>query len=1549
VGFLEDPEEEFRTVEAFMRRKERAAWLARSIRPGRVAHLNDAAERFPFLTADAAMGTARMPGPLATETFALLGELSTRRWMRDHPSGVAYGQRVVTPQMRQHSNRRALANQAMQYMGMQAQRGAEAEVFGGLTDTEGRLRAPADFGSFVSDYKYDPRKVAERAPQEAADIERFVDLARRLAEEGEGDEITFTDRGGVTRAYNASTDSFFTPEPGVEAQSVKGITGVIGNIQLPQAHIPGTEGPPQTAGPTSVADVVRRGLFEPLDLPVQEFQGQIRNLYGWAHGKDVDWTQPQSDLLIELQTGLESGSGYFVDPESDVAKERRRREAERGQINGHNVTLGRWAADIAPFAADSKPWMMMSGLVDLGVQIVDPAAFTLGVGGKAVKARDLFANPELYEKAGLWSGVRRTLAGPDAVKTLDSEIGTRAIEWLTNNTSPYEVWRGLNRKVNFDLATEFADSRSVTETRGILQRTLGPVIREPSTIRNLGDPLDSARLGLTDAARKGRPVEMPIRGPIDAADKDVVGREIESWLYNVKGMDDATVERIVSRVARTTDTPQLNATIRDALRDADGILAKEGITDPVLRSELVRLHEKATKQGSQTWFDSATRQNQTDDIINVGGEEVWDASAHLYIEHAPRYLKLPDARRIRRVQSRFRHILTPQTGERAGKLRMPLAAIEALQGEIWKPIALATRIAWPVRVIGEEQIRMAVAGYDSMFNHPISFIAGRIGKKRGTDIKGDLLSESKELKAATVQSHGGWIERAARTPYKRPYYKSPHEMKPYKRAWASEIVRLANDPVAQRVASTESLEDVKTWFTRGAGNKFRGELAQMHPDKFRELEQADSYIESVARRINQHTGSNPELLDAVRTGKFRGRNVLDGTHLDRDFLKDLDGLVDEFGPDQIYGEEWLALQGEGLANVVQMWDGAVDRMFGLLMSERTNNLSRSPMFRQEYWNEAQRLIGWADEPTKQSIVRQARAANLDKSAIRRLESASGRGDLTLDEVDLLAKGQALDKTKELLYDLSRRGRTMDAWRVVFPFGEAWSEVITRWLGTGRGSQPLGLVWQNPKTIRRFQQLLQGARGQEFGEFMGAPEGQGFFWENQWGEQVFMWPGTGALTDKLLGVEAPLTGRVQGLSMFGTVMPGLGPVAQMPVGWLLQTKPGPEPLKKAMAETLGFKLGPFGTVQEQILPFGSVGAEDQAAVASAWNYAPPWAKAAFQAFSGGDLNGKQWNQTVMEIAGSLKASGDYGDSIGEQNQLFEDAARKAKYLYAIKALAGTTAPAAPDIEWMLEKNNGQAVRAAALSDELRDMRDDPNIGFDNADRLFLEKYGPDIMAVLSTPMTTSSIYNVPSTREGVDWVMAHPGVEDELPNVYGFFAPEGGDEDFSIYNAQFRKGAAIRLDPQIWITHLNHTKGNVEYARYVEEVGDEENTKAGRAYLKMRREEIYDRYPGWRNKKGNLDKADDRTVMDELYRAVRTPATRDTDAGRGLAIYLEARDEVAAYADSQGLAWPGTSKAMLPGRLYLDEKAQEIIADHPSFKRIYDFLLSRETEELEEQE
>jgi len=1527
MPFLDDVYRELAEVESFVQRRQTSRVRAMATDPKRVDRLSREAQRYPHMTPDAFMALARTK-QYREGTAAKLGELSTRQWLRRHPQGTSYGDFLDTPGARRE--RRGGSNifrQTAELLGENKQEtratklaalpedrqslfqsSIEAAQSAGLFDDNGVLTEP------TSDNKAQRaawERLSDQFMHAGIDLEyvnyrghptRMVSSDRNEVNFRDGKRTVEYVRAGESRVIN------YDPETDPLRLAVR--------AQRKAA-----------AGPTGFNALIRAGATT-LDMPVQELQGQIRNIYGAAHGKHVDWTEPQSDLLIQAQTGLSAGSGMLVDPESQVADERRRREAERGKIGSHNVTAGRWLADALPFAVDSKPFQLVSGITDLGVQLADPTAFALGKGGKAVMSPRMFLAPDIEEKAGLVRGIRNFMVGPTRDKWLSSAEGMARKEWLAKTNDPYTVWRGLNRKVNGDLATRLADTRSVDEVDDILRKELGTSIRRQSTVSMpaLGrDPYETN--ALTNYG-----MDMPARGPIDATSRDVVAGEMEKWL-SIAGATDEELSKHVGRIMRAENRIEINAGVVSSLKESGGILERGGIADQRLRSKLTALYDNAHEEGSRTWVDSLAHQGQTDNVVVVDGKPAWDTAAHLYIEHAPETLQLPDARNVRRSLSKWHGILAkPDTGE----LRIGFAAAEFLQNELWKPVQLVTRIAWPIRVIGEEQVRLAAAGYDSMFNHPVSAIAGIMGRHHATDLAGNLIEESHALKSSLTRVHGDWIDRAVPTGRKTVYSKARlHEREQFENAWASEIARLANDPVSKYVANSDDLNEAKTWFQRGAGQKFKSDMAQAHPARFADPRDSDEYIESVSRRLENAHGGNPTLLDAIRTGQWDGKNILDGNHLDTTFKANLPGMADRYAPEKLVGDDVFALKGRD--RVLQSWDRTVDKMFGLLMTNPTNKLSRAPMFKQSYWREVERLFPFADEETRLAMVESAKNANIGSRAIRRMERGGASkkvGDLRLHEVDMLAKGNALDETKNLLYDLTKKNKIMDGLRLIFPFGEAWKEVVTRWMGAD------GLLWRNPKTVRRFQQLVQGARGEELGDFLGQEDGQGFFWENQFGEQVFIYPGSTLLTDKLLGVPVPLTGRVQGLSMFGTVMPGLGPVAQIPVGWLAANKPGPQVAKDFMTDVLNFEIGPMGTVEENLLPFGAVGAEDQAGVASAFNFMPPWVKAMGQFITDGDVNGKQWNTTVMEVAGYLKTTGEYDGSVEDQQRLMEDASKRARGLYLIKALTAGVVPASPDTEFMVETNSGELVRAAALSQELRDLRAQD---FNEADRLFLDKYGEDVLGVIGTSMTTSSNYAVPASKAGVQWVMRNPGVEDRLPHTYGFFAPESDDTDLTLYNDNFRKGESIRLNPSTWIRLMNNTIGDMMYREANAEVGEDANTDEGRAYLRDVRDQIWAEYPGWRDESGKLTVPSDQAFISELERAAIDPVVRKTDAGKGLSEYLEGRQQVVDYAASQDRAWPSTAEDMADARAYLRELATWVTERHPGFARLYDYVLSRETE------
>ena len=59
-------------------------------------------------------------------------------------------------------------------------------------------------------------------------------------------------------------------------------------------------------------------------------------------------------------------------------------------------------------------------------------------------------------------------------------------------------------------------------------------------------------------------------------------------MHNAKATDEEIAKHVGGVMRAGKSRERLNAALRDSLRDADGILARGGIDDPVLRTELTQ-------------------------------------------------------------------------------------------------------------------------------------------------------------------------------------------------------------------------------------------------------------------------------------------------------------------------------------------------------------------------------------------------------------------------------------------------------------------------------------------------------------------------------------------------------------------------------------------------------------------------------------------------------------------------------------------------------------------------------------------------------------------------------------------------------------------------------------------------------------------------------------------------------------------------------------------------------------------------------------------------
>ena len=1402
-----------------------------------------------------------------------------------------------------------------------------------------------------------------------------------------------------------------------------------------------------------------------LNAPVQEFQGQVRNVYGAATGRTVDWWEPQSDFLIAARTDMEPGDGLLVDPDSEVAQERMRREAERGMIYGQRVTLGRIAAGGAARIGVIEPgdtaYRVMSGLVDAGVQIFDPTVLFAGGVSKGLAARHVFtgAAEELAtEKPQVATATLRSLAANIGVRgrgamSRDDLITTLLGRNLDDLTTPQvrqvatslniagrtrmnqqalldavkERWQGLGasvvtpgaggpaipptgrleaavRGVADEIPGLNAIARRTGLTRGsftngvhgptrdyFLQTPEGSRIVEaiaaepspfkldeltgykltPEELTSLADaadpvaarealrPLLATRMTDTKSVWRNHIEEMPIfRAPrnvralqdvpgtvIDLDDPRSALNETKAWLVNAKVPTEVT-EHFFNRMTRARTYDEAFAVVEDVMGHTEGVLAQAGVPTSA-RPAMVKAFRREVAEAQQWFLSEATQQQSLFDEIDIGGKSFPTGTPHDWTTAYNRFIYLPDYRAVRRAVSDVPN----WAWDAKGQLRMPAAKLMALQEDIWKPLTLL-RVAWPVRVIAEEQLRMGASGLSAMFSDPLSYIAWVIA--RPNDAVGEAFDMSRAFQASQTTRTNGWINERpgrVRTGKLVPF---AHDDEGFADAWGNNLLELHQNPVARQIAMSGSIDEVEDWLRNGAGREVLDRMLREHPERFPSAlpNPVRDYIEVAARWNDYMTGGHDELLDVIRTGRIGRRDAFTMDRLQTTpYLKrQLSGRFFDQAPERILGPEIPASS--------TRWP-IVERAFSWLMGHPTNKLSRSPVFRQTYWERTRELISFATPEAKAEILANAEKAtragwgpvginikNAPARTIRDIEATGAKGRLTAAQVDDYAKGHALDETKRLLYDLSRKSQIADSMRLVAPFGEAWREVMTRWADLANPTKLSGI-----KNIRRFQQTIQGARGTDLGELLGAPseyqpdtgmwEQQGFFWKDEFGEEVFMYPGSQWLTglsSELTGekVPAPLVGRVSGLNMMANIMPGIGPVAALPVAWLLPDKPG---LTRE--------------IREALLPFGHpTESQGGSAISQVLNYAPPWMRTAAQALLGGgyeqDTN-RLYANSVMYAANYLYSTGRYDISTESgKSRLLEDARNSARGLYAMRAFAAFGAPSAPKLEFLTRTNEG-LVRTAILRDEYYRLIEDE--GYENADEIFLDRFGPAVGLVMQGH-TRQVTGGVEPTQQFDDWANgAGSTIRRDFPAVWGFFGPDGGKFDYQTYVNQIHQGDRQALTPRQWLNLGQNHLGQMLRDLLLDSLGPEENwTDDDRAFKRDIEQQIAEEYPGFEDFTGLEQRASTEQIMRELATAVTDDRIKSTETGQAVALYLEARDKVVGFAYDMGLnvdlerPWTydlSRARSLAEDRAWLFEIGEQLVDRYPDFARLWEHRLMHE--------
>jgi hypothetical protein len=166
---------------------------------------------------------------------------------------------------------------------------------------------------------------------------------------------------------------------------------------------------------------------------------------------------------------------------------------------------------------------------------------------------------------------------------------------------------------------------------------------------------------------------------------------------------------------------------------------------------------------------------------------------------------------------------------------------------------------------------------------------------------------------------------------------------------------------------------------------------------------------------------------------------------------------------------------------------------------------------------------------------------------------------------------------------------------------------------------------------------------------------------------------------------------------------------------------------------------------------------------------------------------------------------------------------------------------------------------------------------------------------------------------------------------------GNDFDNAVYQRQLATGERTKLSDVDYLNAVDTTLGRWQYNQMKAKIGDKPSA-AQSAWLAGYKQALQKQYPGWVDTPPTDNVT---TKIQQLAQAAKDPRMSDNRIAMAVRDYMTLRDQALAAAKSSKTSLTGVNGG--PLRQWLDEGAMRIEQDIPEFSRVYDDLLSAETQ------
>lgn len=1214
----------------------------------------------------------------------------------------------------------------------------------------------------------------------------------------------------------------------------------------------------------------------------------------------------------------------------------------------------------------------------------------------------------------------------DQVWKVVEKFDPAATSNLQNRTAWYELWKMFKGRIPLETMDEILKANSKTELLGVLNTKVGftpgltnlgdidfslsktvSKLKEVSRVDILLEKADEFFGPVMSRSPKSK--HLNIFG--SEREKLQALQDIDAFLETaVRGSVNAKIDYVVpfrireQMVAEFAEAMMKND--KNALFEASSklkeiiktrVLAETG--DAAQANLAADIWQKNFDQSSgRGFFNMSDEGLRTDNgyaaALSESGEPGLYGMEHggpgLLSELLSSPLELPDVQELRRITSmlgmltgkqglqrfikkselrtkalqKFGIDLTQKDLDKLGDLRIPLRVTEFLMTKVWKN-SKKFSLAYGLRNTMEAQARLAFAGKDNIYTHPLDHLLVSTHARIPDDIAlGEEFNPLGWSNLGKVHEEAG---EGYRTMLGNAYYGSDQGMdmmqsqfrigefvvfsKDNPADWAQaggyELRQLFNDPVVSRLANGASLDDVMKWLYSDADDAKKalteiqdtmrnGELfySSWGEGKAIPIDPTPANVrirveKQQAMRLSAKTGGDPELMEVVSKGTIKGEDAFLPNGQPTKAL--VEYLVENVDSD-IYPTFYKgrAKAGSPRLKAAENWfDHATKVFFDGLVGRAHNVLDRSPLWRREYTKEVSRLAPLLSKEAAAELKdilmsrveyynEMAKAKNLPRSFTLQdyvgrgvdpdelLESLNNAGGwMSRDEIHVLANGLTLDKIENLLFDATARNSVTDAARIVSPFGAAFAEVLKTWVK---------LTAQNPDKVlklgRKFE-ILAGTDQPDTLKNKGIihkdPVSGQYFYSLPMSRQVATF--FNKIVGEDTGSEYSLQAPVKGLNMAFNFTPGFSPVAGFPLGKLLYESP-------KLRDYAAFFL-PYGQPKSPTTPS---------------EYLPGWLSKIVNAFVNDPKSGGVYGDTLSDVIRTEAATGKWDLSDPEQRSAFQrDAEAKAKVLTILRGIGQGLGPASPVIESKI-KTQGGNVYASMLTSEFHKLQSED---YDTAVEKFLALYGDEAF-VFMAGKTKQVMTGIESSREFAKWELDNAELFDTpFANVAGFFGPKGSEFDWAAYNYQINTGKKERIPALPTQLELaEQIMGLHKYRKIVELAGPNPNEKV-RTVLAQQKAILQKEYPGMLAL-SSYDVEKFKRTLSQLRLATEDPRLKNNETAQALTQYLNLRDVYTTFAKSNNVGWDSPKSAGL--RADLRYRAQFLIKETPEFGRLFDRLL-----------